>query len=148
MTTPITRFSEQSRFLSNFWITNITAESIRYPSVEHAFQAMKTLDDHKRIAISRLPTPGQAKRFGHGLVLRPGWDSMRVITMLGLLRQKFSNPVLQRKLLDTGDVKLVEGNHWGDTFWGVCNGVGENNLGKLLMKVREEIKEGGVVKDG
>jgi predicted NAD-dependent protein-ADP-ribosyltransferase YbiA (DUF1768 family) len=60
--------------------------------------------------------------------------------MLDALRDKFSDPELRAKLLATGDEFLVEGNHWGDTYWGVCNGKGRNMLGSLLMKVREEIK--------
>jgi predicted NAD-dependent protein-ADP-ribosyltransferase YbiA (DUF1768 family) len=58
--------------------------------------------------------------------------------MLNLLRQKFQNPELREKLLCTGKLELIEGNYWGDTYWGVCRGVGENRLGKLLMLVREE----------
>jgi predicted NAD-dependent protein-ADP-ribosyltransferase YbiA (DUF1768 family) len=58
-----------------------------------------------------------------------------------LLRQKFSNPVMARKLLDTDENVLVEGNDWNDTFWGVCNGKGENHLGILLMKTRKALSE-------
>ena len=45
------------------------------------------------------------------------------------------------RLINTGDAILIEGNTWGDTYWGVCDGVGENRLGKLLMEVREECKK-------
>jgi len=50
-------------------------------------------------------------------------------------------PLLTRALIATGDTELIEGNDWEDTFWGVCNGMGENNLGKLLMKVRQSLFE-------
>ena len=61
--------------------------------------------------------------------------------MYKCLRSKFSAPELREKLLDTGDAELIEGNWWNDTTWGVCNGVGENRLGKLLMQIRAEIKD-------
>jgi predicted NAD-dependent protein-ADP-ribosyltransferase YbiA (DUF1768 family) len=56
-----------------------------------------------------------------------------------LLRQKFAHPELRAKLKETNDAELVEGNWWGDRFWGVCRGEGENHLGKLLMKIRAEL---------
>ena len=62
--------------------------------------------------------------------------------MEDICRAKFTqNEELKKKLIDTGDATLIEGNTWNDTFWGVCNGVGENNLGKILMKIREELKD-------
>lgn len=68
---------------------------------------------------------------------------MRDGVMLQLLRQKFlGDEELRRKLLRTGDAMLVEGNYWGDTYWGVCFGSGKNMLGKLLMQVREELRKG------
>ena len=48
---------------------------------------------------------------------------------------------LKALLLATGDANLEEGNTWNDTFWGVdlANGCGQNNLGKILMKIRGEL---------
>lgn len=57
-----------------------------------------------------------------------------------LLRQKFHDPELQQRLLDTGSEELVEGNTWGDVYWGVCDGKGQNNLGKILMDLRREYR--------
>lgn len=65
---------------------------------------------------------------------------MKLRVMELLLRQKFQIPELGAKLLSTGSAELVEGNHWGDTFWGVYNKVGHNHLGKLLMKIRSELQ--------
>lgn len=42
----------------------------------------------------------------------------------------------------TGESILIEKNTWGDTYFGVCNGVGENNLGKDLMSIRYRLLEG------
>jgi len=61
--------------------------------------------------------------------------------MLWGVREKFKQEDLKQMLLDTGDQELVEGNTWNDTFWGVCRGEGQNNLGKILMKVRMELRQ-------
>lgn len=136
----IDSFSSDYRFLSNFHPCSITIEGLEYPSVEHAFQAMKTLDPEERSAIQKAQSPGKAKRAGQKVVLRPDWDAIRVGVMEELVRQKFSkNRELANSLLATGDAQLIEGNTWDDTFWGVCGGRGENWLGKILMKVRNEL---------
>lgn len=136
-------FDGEYAFLSNFYPSSITDEDyITYPTVEHYFQAMKTLDTGVRFYIAIQATPGQAKRLGRRLDLRPDWEIVKDSIMEEALRKKFSNPELRKALLNTGDEYLEEGNTWGDQYWGVCNGVGKNTLGKLLMKIRQEIKEG------
>lgn len=136
-------FDGEYAFLSNFYPSSITDEDyITYPTVEHYFQAMKTLDTGVRFYIAIQATPGQAKRLGRRLDLRPDWEFIKDSIMEKALRMKFSNPKLRKALLNTGDEYLEEGNTWGDQYWGVCNGVGKNKLGKLLMKIRQEIKEG------
>lgn len=138
----ITEFSDQYRFLSNFWHVRITYEGMIYPTVEHAFQAAKTVSQTDRIRIRQAPTPGGAKRLGRQVTLRNNWDSIKFTVMHRLVKQKFSDSgELQDMLLATGDRKLVEGNWWGDTIWGVCKGVGENHLGYILMAVREELRD-------
>lgn len=86
-------------------------------------------------------TPGQAKREGNskGILLRPDWEQVKLKIMEQLLRIKFQDPVLREALLKTYPQKLIEGNTWGDTFWGQCNGIGKNHLGKLLMQIRKEL---------
>lgn len=116
---------------------SVKYEGIVYPSSEHAFAAAKTLSLEKRDYISRLKTPGLAKKAGRELELREGWDYIRIDIMRDILRCKFEqNYDLKRKLLDTKDLYLEETNDWNDTFWGVCNGIGYNHLGKLLMQLR------------
>lgn len=136
----IKEFTGKYEFLSNFWHSPFEYEGITYPTNEHFFQAMKSQLPAERKIIAAAVTPGQAKRFGRQCVLRPDWERVKDEVMLTGLRIKFSNPTLRTQLIMTGDEELVEGNWWGDTYWGVCNGVGKNRLGKLLMQVREEIK--------
>lgn len=138
MTPTIDSFTGDFAFLSNFHPCEIEFEGIKFPTVEHAFQAAKTLSVHDREAIRAAATPGKAKRLGRKVDLRRDWNNIRVSVMEQLLRIKFSDPWL-RELLDiTKGATLVEGNTWNDTFWGVCKGKGDNNLGKLLMKIRDE----------
>ena len=113
---------------------------ISYRSAEHAYQTSKTNRPAERKKIRRAATPGAAKKLGRQATLREGWDITKVGVMQAIVKAKFvQNPELRRKLLATGDEQLVEGNWWGDTFWGVCNGEGKNHLGRILMEVREEL---------
>ena len=131
------------KFLSNFYpaTVSLTEGGMIYRTVEHAYQAAKTLDLEAREKIQWEISPGKAKRLGKSLVIREHWDEMKLDVMYRLLLQKFSIYELRCKLLATGDEELIEGNWWGDTYWGVCRGKGENNLGKLLMKIRSELQE-------
>lgn len=136
MSQAITSFSGEHRFLSNFFPSRIRWAGIDWPTVEHAYQGAKTLNPAGRALIATAPTPGKAKRLGQKLALREDWDDLRVGTMRELLALKFSIPELSRLLVATGTAELVEGNTWGDRFWGVCGGEGENMLGRLLMEIR------------
>lgn len=132
----IDSFSGQYRWLSNFSPALVTLDDVEYISVEHAYQAAKSHDAHYRWCIARCPTPTDAKRLGKSVPLRFDWSDVKLQIMEDLLRQKFSQPFFRSKLQATGTAKLIEGNYWGDTFWGVCNGVGTNHLGRLLMLIR------------
>lgn len=136
----ITSFSGKYEFLSNFYCSPVTYEGITYPTVEHAFQAAKTFDVTERRRISEMKTPGMAKRAGRRVLLRKDWEAVKFDIMKTLVTQKFEDEKLKQLLLDTGDEELIEGNTWHDTCWGVCNGVGQNNLGKILMSVRKHYK--------
>lgn len=131
----ITSFVGKYAFLSNFFVEKDGR------TVEHRFQAEKTLNDRQRLAILQADTPGKAKRLGRKCDLRPDWEEVKVGLMYRLLMEKFADDDLRQKLLATGDEDLVEGNNWNDTFWGVCKGVGDNQLGVLLMRVREIYRE-------
>lgn len=137
----IVSFTGLYSFLSNFYVFPVSYEGVMYPSLENAYQAAKTEDVNMRRNFENC-TAGEAKKFGRKVVLRPGWDKIRLKVMEELLRNKFSSDLLRSKLLDTGDQQLIEGNFWGDRFWGVYHGSGDNHLGKLLMKIRAELRNG------
>ena len=134
----IDRFDGEFSFLSNFYPSPVVLDGVAFPTVENAFQAAKTIDKQMRLAFI-LITPGQSKRLGRAVELRADWQDVKLSVMHDLLKLKFTSPDLRDKLLATGTATLIEGNDWDDMFWGVCRGVGENHLGKLLMRVREEI---------
>jgi len=134
----ITSFRGEYRFLSNFYPVDIRMRGVVYPSIEHTYQAAKTVFPHEREKF-RTCSPGQAKRMGRSITLRHDWHNMKLDVMEGCLRQKFKRPDLKQLLIATGTKELVEGNNWGDTYWGCCAGKGHNHLGKLLMKIRKEL---------
>lgn len=140
-------FDGEYAFLSNFYNASCIFEEKLYPTVEHAFQAAKSLDHAERDWIAAAGSPGLAKRLGRRINLRPDWEKVKFDVMEECLRSKFADPVLKQKLLTTGDEELVEGNYWHDNTWGNCscekckNIVGRNMLGNILMKLRTEFME-------
>jgi ribA/ribD-fused uncharacterized protein len=137
---PINGFTGEYRFLSNFWTAQVYFDGLCYPTVEHAYQAAKTLNLDQRDVIRQQITPGNAKKLGAVVDMRSDWDDVKIDIMYELNKQKFfRDPDLRNALLQTSGRYIEETNHWGETFWGVCNGVGQNNLGKILMKIREEL---------
>jgi len=145
---PIKHFRGDYRFLSNFHMGVIRVEGAHetekfYPSVEHAYQAAKTLNEDEIEDIRLTATPGEAKAKGKHCTLRADWEEVKLEVMFNLLMIKFSDPILRHKLLETGDAQLIEGNSWNDRFWG-CDDTtwrGKNHLGRLLMVVRSVIRE-------
>ena len=138
----VEEFNGEYRFLSNFWPAPLEYEGLTYPSSEAAYQAAKTLDPALRLPFTTM-TPGKAKRSGKNLLLREDWKEVICQIMHDILVIKFHTyPELMELLCDTYPGILVEGNTWGDTFWGVCKGEGENHLGRILMALRDRtIKE-------
>lgn len=136
----IDSFSGEYRFLSNFWMKPIIFPNIQFPSVENAYQAAKTEDVSLWEEFS-LCSPAEAKKLGRTLPIRDNWEQVKLGYMYQLLQMKFAHhSELAKRLLATGDAFLIEGNHWGDTYWGVCNGEGYNHLGQLLMMVRANLQ--------
>ena len=142
----IIEFEDEHAFLSNFYPSPFTHDGITYPTNEHFFQAMKTLDIAERKAIAAAETPGKAKRMGRQVQLRPDWEKVKLYYMELGLKLKFQDPELAKKLIETGDEELIEGNWWHDNTWGSCYCVkcsriaGRNLLGMLLMELRKELQ--------
>jgi ribA/ribD-fused uncharacterized protein len=132
-------FTGKYRFLSNFYPAKVKLDGVTYPTVENAYQASKTTDKKMRVQFKYV-SPTDAKWLGRRIELRPGFDNIKVKIMFDLVKQKFEDPELAKMLVGTKDSLLIEGNNWGDTFWGICNNVGKNHLGRILMQVRKELK--------
>lgn len=146
----INSFSGENDFLSNFYKAPVyyfveKAEmDIPFATSENAYQFAKIdpkLVELNEIVKWQICTPGKAKRMGQKVELRSDWEQVKIPIMEKILRSKFEDELLRYKLLQTGTQELVEGNTWGDTFWGVCNGKGSNHLGKLLMKIRKDFQQ-------
>lgn len=136
----ISSFGGLFRFLSNFHPAPLLYKGIMYPTSEHAYVSAKTLNENTKLNVAMLATPGEAKKYGRSIKLRPDWNDVKLAIMEEIVREKFiQNPPLLEKLLATEDIYLEEGNTWGDTFWGVCDGEGQNHLGKILMKIRTDL---------
>ena len=135
-------FRGELAYLSNFYHCRVQHEGIDYMSSEHAYQAAKTIVPDDRAMIVRTRTASGAKRMGKYVTMREGWGDMKIPIMRQIVLSKFTiNEGLRNLLLWTRDKPLVEYNSWGDTFWGVSHGKGSNNLGKILMSVRDELSE-------
>ena len=134
----VLEFIDEFRFLSNFWPCEVTFDGVTYPSIEHAYQAAKTLDLDAREKIRILDTAGKAKRVGKQVNLRSDWEEIRLGVMKDLVNQKFKKQNFLDELCKIKG-KIAEGNNWGDTYWGVDKkGKGQNNLGKILMEIRDK----------
>lgn len=139
----INSFKGEYSFLSNFKKCSVEFEGLTYPSVEHAFQAAKTLNSEKRLNFTK-GSPVCAKAMGRRLKLREDWEEIKDSVMYACLKSKFQNAEMMEKLLATEDAILIEGNNHGDRYWGMVNGEGQNKLGKLLMRIRSEIEHDDV----
>lgn len=144
----ITSFDGEYSFLSNFYPCQIEYYGVKYPTSEHAFQAAKTHNIMQKEAIKKADTPGKAKRLGRKVEIRSDWEEVKDQIMYEIILNKFKNKEMKAKLLATNNEQLVEGNYWHDNYWGSCvclkcwQKPKENKLGKILMRVREELKEG------
>lgn len=138
----VEEFQGEYRWLSNFWVY----DTVRGLSVEHHYQAAKATNYQDYLRIMSAENAYEAKQLGKPIdkggilvTVRPDWDSIKLILMEQFTREKYAtNHTLAQKLRDTKGSLLLETNRWNDTFWGICNGVGENHLGKIIMKVRDE----------
>lgn len=142
---PIYFYSSTASFyeFSNFSPHGIEMEGVFWPSVEHYFQAEKFSDEAYRERIRRARLPKDAKALGRtrALPIHPDWDDKRDDVMLAAIRRKFgTHEALRELLFSTGDEELIE-NAPMDFYWGCGRtGTGQNKLGKILMRVRDELR--------
>ena len=135
----VNSFRGDYSFLSNFFECPVTYNNLTYTNNEAAFQAQKCVSDSEKIQFTKL-NPSEAKKLGRKVTLRKDWESVKIKIMKEIVREKFvQDPELAHKLIATGNAYLEEGNTWGDKVWGTVNGLGANNLGIILMKVRNEL---------
>lgn len=138
-------FDNEFSFCSNFAACDIEYKGHTYKTAEHAFQAAKAQLEGYRAWVADATTPGQAKRRGREIPLRPDWEYIKDDVMLDIVRIKFHDPDMKLRLVKSRDWILCENNYWHDNYWGNCtcekckNIPGQNKLGKILMQVREEI---------
>ena len=138
----ILQFRDEYAWLSNFTLVDIELRGIIYSSVEHAYMSEKCKDDKwVNICSDRTKTPGQIKRASKAVILRDDWDDVKLLVMEHCLIKKFEQEPFKSLLLKTNGQTIKEGNNWGDTFWGIClkTGDGKNNLGRLIMKIRNKM---------
>ena len=142
----IDSFINQYEFMSNFYNAPITYDGLTYRNNEAAFQAQKTLDLKERERFCAY-SPSKAKLDGRNCKLRDDWEDIKYQVMYDIVKTKFiQNTNLKALLLVTGNEEIIEGNWWHDNCWGDCSCErckdikGQNNLGKILMKVREELR--------
>jgi ribA/ribD-fused uncharacterized protein len=141
-------FSGDLHFLSNFSPFQASFDGYTYATAEHAYQAAKSLDPMVRDAVATARTPGAAKRLGRTLELRPDWEQHKFSIMRLLLASKFTSTTgLAWRLVQTGDLRLVETNYWHDQIWGDCycdrhaGTPGRNELGLALMDLRSYFRK-------
>lgn len=136
----ITNF--KNTFLSNMYSHPITFKGYTYSCAEAAFQAQKNLN---MCHLFQNVDGYVAKKLGKSILLRDDWGRVKVDIMYDIITEKFKDIELRDKLLATGNEVLIEGNTWGDTFWGMVksgnNYSGSNVLGQILMEVRNDINE-------
>lgn len=130
-------------WLSNMYPAPFKNEAgIKFVSSEHYYMWCKADNKDDANRVLNVGNSWAAKKIGNTVKLRADWHTYRLVAMKKALRLKFTqNQELKDKLLATGDVELIEYAPWGDIYWGVDKSKkGQNNLGKLLMELREELK--------
>lgn len=135
----INKFAGDYAFLSMSYRYPIEYKGVTFPSLEHAYHAMKSDNPADWERLSGYIRPVNVRAASRTIKMRSDWNMIRDSILLELNMIKFSDPVLRQKLNDTGDSVLVYDNRDGDQYLGVFNKVGDNMLGKTLMKIRDSL---------
>ncbi len=135
--------SPDHAWLSNFSEHAFKLDGVRWPSVEHFYQAQKYAGTEAVERIRKADSPLKARKAGQdrSLTARKDWDAVKEGIMGQAIRAKFEqNRQLRELLLATGDEELVHESST-DLFWGRSrDGAGDNRLGLILMTVRQELR--------
>lgn len=141
----ISHFRGEFRFLSNFFPATVVMDGLRFTDTEAAFQSQK--EPEKAHMFEGLD-PATTKAMGRKANLREDWDEVKNDVMRRVVRLKFEqNTDLRKRLIDTDDAVLIEGNNWHDNYWGACTcegcerKKGKNMLGNILMELRSEFQK-------
>ena len=111
----INDFHKEYFFLSNFAPSVLYYEGVRYPTVEHAFQAAKMVHDSDKQAISVAQSPGEAKRIGRRGLMRSDWEDIKVDVMRKCLMRKFLlNPEVKNFYDFKPEDVVLEGYRFGE----------------------------------
>jgi len=151
-------FKGEKRFLSNtypapFRVPNLIAKmyptlnidvEVVYKTSEHFYMAMKSSSKEYQKLITSQEEPREVQKIARKLIgtkyeLRDYWeDGLKNTIMEIALYCKFGQNVELLERLDSVEGEIVERNYWKDTYWGTCEDIGENHLGKMLMRFRDD----------
>lgn len=136
----INRFKGEYDFLNNRFACQFVWQGLRYSNAEAAFQSSKCVDERQCKLFCNC-SADKAVLKGRELAPPADWENERPSIMESILTAKFKqNPGLMKRLIETGNKHLINGNSKGETFWGVdlYSWQGENMLGKILMTIRDK----------
>ena len=137
-TNNITSFTGEYSFLSNSFPCLVEIDGLKFNSAEAAFWSQKVKDVNARRKYTRL-NPNKAREKAMNAVPIDDWDELKEDIMKKILKIKFSNPDLKKKLKDTNKQKLLNNTTYRDEYWGIYLGKGKNKLGVLLMELRDNL---------
>jgi ribA/ribD-fused uncharacterized protein len=147
MTIYFYKVSDPYGCFSNFSLHPIEVEASYWQTVEHYYQAQKfvgTENEGLSQVIRDAKTPMEAAQIGRDrtLKLRSDWEQVkRQVMWQGVLTKFLTHTEIQAILLDTGDELIVEDSPT-DYYWGCGQDkTGQNQLGQILMNVRQEIRQ-------
>lgn len=141
----INGFTGEYRWLSNFTPVDIEFRGNIFPSVEHAYVSAKSKDPKFiKTCMDSNNSPGKIKRLCRSIEIVSNWSEVKDLVMSELVNKKFNTEPFKTLLINTGDSIIVETNKWHDNYWGSCRCVrcgdrGKNTLGKLIMRIRDDI---------
>lgn len=143
------QFRNEYYFLSNMYKSPVKYKDVIFNCAETAFQAQKLKlinPDTNLYEFSNMSGFDAKKYFKHNIRLNAEqikeWNATRDDIMTEVVFNKFSqNDYLRKKLIETGDITIIEENNWGDTYWGTCDNKGLNKLGDILMKTRRLLSD-------